>query len=92
MYNQTSEDVSPLRLESLLADSVTRILEHEDPGRFFDWLGQHLHEYYTSQVPGLFPDPQDFIMMSMGLGRAIWNAMPLPGNNFRPRPLSDPGR
>jgi len=92
MYNQTSEDVSPLRLESLLADSVTRILEHEDPGRFFDWLGQHLHEYYTSQVPGLFPDPQDFIMMSMGLGRAIWNAMPLPGNNFRPRPLSEPGR
>ena len=92
MNGSPHDDPFPLNLESLLRDVVTQVLEHEDPDRYLDWLREHLHEYYFSTSPEQFADPQDFSRMVTGLGRAIWNAIPLPGNNFRPSPLPEPGR
>ena len=92
MNRSPHDDPFPLRLELLLRDVVTQVLENEDPNRYFDWLREHLHEYYSSTSPEQFADPQDSSRIAMGLGRAIWNAIPLPGNNFRPRPLPEPGR
>lgn len=92
MSGSPHDDPFPLNLESLLRDVVTQVLEHEDPDRYLDWLREHLHEYYFSTSPEQFADPQDFSRMVTGLGRAIWNAIPLPGNNFRPSPLPEPGR
>jgi len=92
MNGNPHNDPFPLNLESLLKDVVNQVLEHEDPDRCLDWLREHLHEYYFSTGPEQFADPQDFSRMVTGLGRAIWNAIPLPGNNFRPRPLPEPGR
>jgi tetratricopeptide (TPR) repeat protein len=92
MNGNQHDDPFPLNLESLLRDVVTQVLEHEDPDRYLVWIREHLHEYYFSTGPEQFADPQGFSMMATGLGRAIWNAIPLPGNNFRPRPLPEPGR
>ncbi len=92
MNGNLHDDPFPLNLESLLRDVVTQVLEHEDPDRYLDWLREHMHEYYFSTGPEQFADPQDFSRMVTGLGRAIWNAIPLPGNNFRPRLLPEPGR
>ena len=92
MHSNLHDDAFSLSLELLLKDAVIQVLEHEDPKRFFDWLRDQLHEYYSSTIPEELVDPQDFSRIAMGLGRAIWNAMPLPGNNFRPRLLPEPGR
>jgi tetratricopeptide (TPR) repeat protein len=92
MYDQTNDDASPLRLELLLDDAIVQILEHEDPDLFFDWIREHLNEYYSNVALDQLVDPQDSLTIATSLGRAIWNAVPLPGNNFRPRPLPEPGR
>ena len=78
-------------LQDLIKDSIIRILEHEDPGQYFKWIRSAFPTY------GLTPtdrarDEDAQRVMAMGIGRAIWNATPLPGNGFRPRPLPRPGR
>ena len=88
------QDEKPLEdhvFEDLLRYCVVCILRDEDPEAFLTWI--------KSAIPTLLPDLAEqvddpamrdsfFIM----LGRAIWNATPLPSNRFRPRPLSEPGR
>ena len=73
-------------LFELVTDSVGQILQHEDPGRFQRW--------FASEVAGraaleddLFVSEAESVSLATNFGRAIWNAMPLPGNGFRPRPL-----
>jgi len=92
MNSKPTDELFPLRLELLLDDAVAQVLDHEDSDCFLDWLREHLHEYDSSTNSEQFADPQASSMIANGLGRAIWNAMPLPGNNFRPRPLPEPGR
>jgi tetratricopeptide (TPR) repeat protein len=78
-------------LQDLIEDSIIRILEHEDPEQYLKWIRSAFPTY------GLTPtdrarDEDAQRVMAMGIGRAIWNATPLPGNGFRPRPLPQPGR
>ena len=51
MNRSPHDDPFHLRLELLLRDVVTQVLENEDPNRYFDWLREHLHEYYSSTSP-----------------------------------------
>jgi tetratricopeptide (TPR) repeat protein len=72
-------------------DAVAEILRHEDPDRFFDWFDRRLARsgvLRRSDGGGA----EDVKALSRPLGRALWNAMPLPGNEFRPRPFPAPGR
>jgi tetratricopeptide (TPR) repeat protein len=92
MNGKLLDDLFPLTLELLLRDAVAQILEYEDPAGFYDWLRENLHEYFSSARPEPSVEPQDSAGIATVLGRAIWNATPLPGNDFRPRPLPAPGR
>lgn len=92
MNSKLNDDFYAQKLEILLAAAVTEILEHETPDRFLGWCREHLHKYYPSASPDHFATPQDHAAAVISLGRGIWNATPLPGNNFRPMPLPEPGR
>ncbi len=96
----------PFALERLVTDAMAEALRHEDASRFFGWLRAHIEDYYTgpldhpqgdlfSEDEGQIGDPRGLSVevlrtLSFSLGRAIWNAMPLPGNGYRPRPLPVP--
>jgi len=81
-------DDSPLDLGRLLEDAISEAVAHEDPERFLAWFREHIADYETGASDGQFLDAP-FVAV---LGRSIWNALPLPGNGFKPRPLPEPGR
>ena len=98
----------PFNVERLVTDAVAEALKHEDANRFLVWLRTHIEDYYTGPLDhpqdDLFPpdsgqpgDPRGLSLeilqtLAFALGRSIWNALPLPGNGFRPAPLPEPGR
>ena len=83
---------APFDFEALLTDAVGEILRHEDPQKFLSWMRDHLPDYDTEEHPDLSRDPSIFNTLASIMGRAIWNATPLPGHHFRPAPLPAPGR
>lgn len=85
---QPPSDNSPLDLPRLLDDAIAQALAHEDPDRFLAWLRDHVADYETGAADSQLLDAP-FVAV---LGRSIWNALPLPGNGFKPRPLPEPGR
>jgi len=82
------KDQSPLDLERLLQEAITQAVTHEDPDAFQAWFREHLSDYLTDSAPKDFLDPP----FTATLARSIWNALPLPGNGFKPSPLPEPGR
>lgn len=88
MNNELSE--APIDLEQLFEDAVDQVLEHEDPQRFMDWLLANFSHYC---VPGALPGMDEdgpLHPLAVMLGYSLWNSLPLPGNDFKPRPLSKP--
>jgi len=83
---------SPIDFELLLEDAVTNILTHEDPGQFMNWIRLHFHQYDISPQQLFSQDDGMVTAMALTFGRAIWNAVPLPGNHYRAKPLPVPGR
>jgi len=67
----------------IIEDAIAHILEHEDAQAFQDWYVQRVLRDSGQQ---------DLRPMASAMSRTIWNAVPLPGNDFRPRPLPAPGR
>ncbi|MDZ7841319.1 MAG: SEC-C metal-binding domain-containing protein [Gammaproteobacteria bacterium] len=86
MQDDTGND--PLDFQRLLHDAIVRAVTDEDPDGFMDWFRDHLGDYQTESSDGAWLDAP----FAAVLGRSIWNAMPLPGNGFKPRPLPEPGR
>lgn len=84
--------VSPIDIEALLEDAVANILGHEDPAQFMDWICRHFHQYDISPQQQFSADADMITAMAIAFGRAIWNAMPLPGNHYRPKAIPAPGR
>src|SRR5262245_5741331 len=85
------EDGQDHHLADFLRDAIGVILESEDPDRFMAWM----REEAVEGLPTLFaplPDEEARRSAVSELGRALWNAVPLPGNGFRPRPLPQPER
>lgn len=81
----------PFDFERLLPAAVAQALGDEDPAHFQAWLRRHLPEFAAPELtrqaaPGLLA------AMATQLSSMIWNALPLPGNGFRPRPIPPPGR
>jgi hypothetical protein len=85
---QQNTDPGPLDLGRLLDDAIGEAVSHEDPDRFLAWFRDHITDYETESSNGTLLDAP-FVAL---LGRSIWNALALPGNGFRPRPLPEPGR
>jgi len=85
-------DHSPLDFERLLDDGVDRILEDEDPDRFLDWIRSAMGNYLVEPDSNDLASPDALGRVATLIGRSIWNATPLPGNNLRPRPIAEPGR
>ncbi len=82
----------PIDFEALLEDAVANILSHEDPQQFMHWIQHHLHDYDTSLHQGFSENDEMLAALALGIGRAIWNAAPLPSNHYRPKPIPAPGR
>ncbi|MHB1290705.1 MAG: SEC-C metal-binding domain-containing protein [Sulfuricella sp.] len=85
------EDEANASLEKFLSTCVTTLLRGEDPEKFLEWMREN--------GPSLFPDifgqiidPAMRPSAAYSFGRIIWNATPLPGNLFKPRPLPKPER
>lgn len=77
---------------NLLLDAAVNVaLKHEQPEPFLEWCGQ----YAPSIAPLLFPPqatPAEQHRIAALLARHLWNAMPLPANQYRPKPLPKPQR
>lgn len=91
MSRSSHDQPSPLDFGTLLPAAVRQILRDEDPQRFQAWLRDHLHDYMTPEGRR-YVDAEAARALATVLGTGIWNATPLPGNHFRPRPLPRPGR
>ena len=78
-------------LMELLDDSVSQILADEDAEKFMQWVTREI-VHGGRMRPGLFDSIDEAVSLATNFGRSIWNAFPLPGNGFRPRPLPLPGR
>ncbi len=90
-FMQEQEMLDEGVFEDLLDYGVKRILDDEDPDAFLAWM-QNVVPLILPELVQPFAEAQvqqNFLLM---LGRAIWNATPLPSNHFRPRPLPVPGR
>ncbi len=87
----TPDNQPPEIFNLMIDDAIAHIIEDEDPQRFIDWFEHRLADYYTPQGD-FFGEPDDLKPFANALGRALWNAVPLPGNEFRPSPLPAPGR
>ncbi len=81
----------PFDFERLLPEALAQALSDENPDTFLAWLRRHLPRFAEESVRREVP-PQLFDAMAAQLRLMIWNALPLPGNNFTPRPLPLPGR
>lgn len=84
--NKSTEEIG-----TLLHVAAGLILKHEQPEPLLEWA----EKYAPDVAPDLFAMAQDVparVAFARLLGRAIWNATPLPSNGFRPRPLPEPGR
>lgn len=92
MTLETPYDAVQSDLEILFHISASSILRHQDaPEQFLNWFAQSA----PSICPDLFSGANDTLArtaMAHWLGRLIWNATPLPDNQFRPRRLPEPGR
>ncbi|MBN1142571.1 MAG: SEC-C domain-containing protein [Deltaproteobacteria bacterium] len=78
-------------LEKLIPDAVAQALRDENPDNLLKWLREKLPEYAE---PGFWEEapPGGLNAFAAQCRHLIWNSLPVPGNNFLPRPLPQPGR
>lgn len=69
--------------EALIEAAVIDVLEHEDFQRLVRLLEEMLATQ-TMPVGHTAPDPVLLHSLATVLGLTVWNAIPLPGNNFEP--------
>lgn len=77
------------QIDTILEQSVGEILLHEDPQQYFAWMRGKAPEFF-GHLP--FIDRSGPAAIAAAAARSIWNATPLPGHQFRPRPLPPPER
>ena len=77
--------------ELLIASAVRVALRDESAEALLAWGEASLPKI----APALFAPSVDAVAarrLARALARALWNAIPLPSNRYRPRPLPEPGR
>ena len=88
---EDAQDEELGELDLFLAVAARTIVQHEDPEKLRRWIFEHAG-HFIPQLLGDDVDEQARRAIAEGLTRGIWNATPLPGNGYRPRPLPKPGR
>ncbi|MFO1375614.1 MAG: SEC-C domain-containing protein [Steroidobacteraceae bacterium] len=91
MTHDPSTVRDPFDLPALLDDAVDVALSSDEPAALVDWLCANL-AFYAAEGSQFATDPELRRAFAFGFGRAMWNALPLPGNGFRPAPVPEPGR
>jgi len=76
----------------LFRAAVAEGLRSQEPDEFLRWMREQGPALLADWLPEPDPEPDTLPKMAMQLGYAIWNALPLPRNDFRPLPLPEPGR
>ncbi|MFL6193588.1 MAG: SEC-C metal-binding domain-containing protein, partial [Thermoanaerobaculia bacterium] len=71
--------------------AVAEALRTEDGEAFLAWVREEAPRGLPALFAGL-PDDQARVSLASEFGRTLWNALPLPGNGFRPRPFPRPER
>ncbi|MES1243532.1 MAG: SEC-C metal-binding domain-containing protein [Acidobacteriota bacterium] len=74
----------------LLKGAVGEVLRRQDGDEFLSWMRSQAPERFPEIFSGL--DERVARALALELGRQIWNATPLPRNDFQPLPLARPGR
>jgi len=74
----------------LVERSLKEILQHEDFAQFHSWM--KIQVGISPQLSLKSPPTEHLLPMATCMSLAIWNATPLPGNNFRPRSIPIPKR
>ncbi|HKI05441.1 MAG TPA: SEC-C metal-binding domain-containing protein [Thermoanaerobaculia bacterium] len=91
LYDDSDDDEISEDFVDFLKEAIGEALRTEDSAAFLEWMRQEAPE----RVPELFeelPDEPARRSVATELGRALWNAVPLPGNSYRPRPIPRPER
>lgn len=91
MEDEYEDDEVPEGFVRFLRNAVAEILRTEDPKALTDWLRANGPEQAPELFGELENDEARWRYASI-LGRSLWNAFPLPGNGFRPRPIPWPER
>jgi hypothetical protein len=87
----TSTTANDAAIETLLDAAVKTALKQPDPDKFIAWFGDAVPKL----VPELFAGDSDAAairQVALSMARSLWNVLPLPDNNYRPRPLPKPQR
>ncbi|MDN5864478.1 MAG: SEC-C domain-containing protein [Gammaproteobacteria bacterium] len=91
MRDEYASSEKGFRVEALIADVLPEVLAHQDADRFFAWMREHMAQYLSGEMHAQ-ATPEMVRGLAFGFGRALWNALPLPRNRFRPEPIPEPGR
>jgi tetratricopeptide (TPR) repeat protein len=89
--NDRTRTAEPLDLERLLPDAVAVALRGQSWPELLAWLQQSLPHYAAAGL-GIAGRPDVQRAFALALGRALWNALPLPRNGFVPEHMPEPGR
>lgn len=90
LYDDENEEAAE-EIANFFREAVVEALRTEDSVAFLEWVREEAPE----RAPELFEDLEDERArrgVAAELGRMLWNAIPLPGNGFRPRPIARPER
>ncbi len=90
MNTEFYDTPSPLDIERLLNDATKQIIKNEDPVKFLQWIQAHISDYDLQSTEEAAHSRHTYTALAATIGRSLWNAMPLPGNDFTPRPLPPP--
>jgi hypothetical protein len=87
----SSDDLSGFDFDlfTIIREAAIEIVAREDYPAFVRWLTRRLERELPA---GAFNDEHGVGAMANALGRVIWNATPLPSNDWRPRLVPEPGR
>lgn len=91
MTDKSSPQEAGIDLNALIRDAIPVALAEQDAGHFLAWTRTHMKDYFSDRLiresaPGIAE------AFAWSFGRALWNALPLPRNGFRPDPIPLPGR
>ena len=96
-----STEPFPIDINRLVPDALSAILRLQQPEAFQQWMREHMHEYVDGADPmaqgsllgdEVGPSPEELRSIAAIFAHVLWNATPLPSNDFRPSPLPRPGR
>jgi tetratricopeptide (TPR) repeat protein len=86
MFQHETADAE--HFEQVIVQSVRRILTTPDPDHFLEWARETIP--HLLGLSDAYLDETESQRLAMLLGTVIWNATPLPTNDFQPRPIAPP--